>query len=134
MEKSTFYQFKCWKCVNKPAEILILDEPTAGLNPKAHQDILDMVCRIHCREEDEQIQIQWVLIRDAVYGVLIVSVFRSHIEQDCDQRSPIHIYVKFPVNEAAVSHLLRCLNVHSGYIIYSQKLITAAIPQMIVPL
>lgn len=28
-------------------EILILDEPTAGLNPKAHRDILDMVCRIH---------------------------------------------------------------------------------------
>lgn len=28
-------------------EILILDEPTAGLNPKAHQDILDMVETIH---------------------------------------------------------------------------------------
>ena len=28
-------------------EILILDEPTAGLNPKAHKDILDMVCGIH---------------------------------------------------------------------------------------
>ncbi|MBQ9060156.1 MAG: energy-coupling factor transporter ATPase [Firmicutes bacterium] len=28
-------------------EILILDEPTAGLNPKAHRDILDMVQRIH---------------------------------------------------------------------------------------
>lgn len=27
--------------------ILILDEPTAGLNPKAHQDILDMVAQIH---------------------------------------------------------------------------------------
>ena len=30
-------------------EILILDEPTAGLNPKAHQDILDMVAGIHQR-------------------------------------------------------------------------------------
>ena len=29
--------------------ILILDEPTAGLNPRAHQDILDMVSRIHDR-------------------------------------------------------------------------------------
>ena len=28
-------------------EILILDEPTAGLNPKAHQDILNMVSLIH---------------------------------------------------------------------------------------
>lgn len=27
--------------------ILILDEPTAGLNPKAHRDILDMVTKIH---------------------------------------------------------------------------------------
>ena len=31
-------------------EILILDEPTAGLNPRAHQEILDMVCRIHEEE------------------------------------------------------------------------------------
>ena len=28
-------------------EVLVLDEPTAGLNPKAHYDILDMVERIH---------------------------------------------------------------------------------------
>lgn len=28
-------------------DILILDEPTAGLDPKAHQDILDMIQRIH---------------------------------------------------------------------------------------
>ena len=28
-------------------EILILDEPTAGLNPKAHRDILEMVSGIH---------------------------------------------------------------------------------------
>ncbi len=28
-------------------EILILDEPTAGLNPQAHEEILDMICRIH---------------------------------------------------------------------------------------
>jgi len=30
-------------------EILILDEPTAGLNPKAHRDILNMVMGIHER-------------------------------------------------------------------------------------
>ena len=31
-------------------EVLVLDEPTAGLNPKAHYDILDMVERIHKEE------------------------------------------------------------------------------------
>ncbi|MDO4485629.1 MAG: energy-coupling factor transporter ATPase [Bacillota bacterium] len=33
-------------------EVLILDEPTAGLNPKAHADILDMVETIHRRESN----------------------------------------------------------------------------------
>lgn len=33
-------------------EILILDEPTAGLNPKAHADILNMVETIHERENN----------------------------------------------------------------------------------
>ncbi len=28
-------------------ELLILDEPTAGLDPKAHADILEMIERIH---------------------------------------------------------------------------------------
>ncbi len=31
-------------------EILILDEPTAGLNPRAHKEILDMVQEIHEKE------------------------------------------------------------------------------------
>ena len=33
-------------------EVLVLDEPTAGLNPKAHFDILDMVEDIHRRENN----------------------------------------------------------------------------------
>lgn len=33
-------------------EILILDEPTAGLNPKAHADILNMVETIHEKENN----------------------------------------------------------------------------------
>ncbi len=33
-------------------EVLILDEPTAGLNPKAHADILNMVETIHKRENN----------------------------------------------------------------------------------
>ena len=33
-------------------DILVLDEPTAGLNPKAHFDILDMIENIHRRENN----------------------------------------------------------------------------------
>ncbi|MDO4745358.1 MAG: energy-coupling factor transporter ATPase [Bacillota bacterium] len=33
-------------------EVLILDEPTAGLNPKAHEDILNMVRHIHENENN----------------------------------------------------------------------------------
>ncbi len=33
-------------------EVLILDEPTAGLNPKAHADILNMVETIHSRSKN----------------------------------------------------------------------------------
>ena len=28
-------------------KVLILDEPTAGLDPKGHKDILEMICKIH---------------------------------------------------------------------------------------
>jgi len=33
-------------------EVLIMDEPTAGLDPKAHKDILSMVKTIHAREKN----------------------------------------------------------------------------------
>lgn len=33
-------------------EVLILDEPTAGLDPKAHKDVLDMVEEVHRRTEN----------------------------------------------------------------------------------
>lgn len=33
-------------------EVLILDEPTAGLDPKAHQDVLNMIMDIHKKEKN----------------------------------------------------------------------------------
>ena len=33
-------------------EVLILDEPTAGLDPKAHRDVLEMIVDIHRREKN----------------------------------------------------------------------------------
>ncbi len=51
-------------------EVLILDEPTAGLNPKAHRDILDMVSRIH--EENGTI-------------IIMVSHNMNDIARLCDQ-------------------------------------------------
>ena len=32
-------------------DVLVLDEPTAGLDPKAHEEILDMICKIKENEE-----------------------------------------------------------------------------------
>lgn len=33
-------------------EVLILDEPTAGLDPKAHRDVLEMIEKIHAHENN----------------------------------------------------------------------------------
>ncbi len=33
-------------------KVLILDEPTAGLDPRAHRDVLDMIARVHRHENN----------------------------------------------------------------------------------
>ena len=33
-------------------KVMILDEPTAGIDPKAHRDVLDMIIRIHEHEDN----------------------------------------------------------------------------------
>lgn len=38
-------------------KVLILDEPTAGLDPKAHRDVLDMIIRVHEHENNINIMV-----------------------------------------------------------------------------
>ena len=38
-------------------KVLILDEPTAGLGPKAHRDVLDMIIRVHEHENNITIMV-----------------------------------------------------------------------------
>ena len=38
-------------------KVLILDEPTAGLDPKAHRDVLDMIIRVHEHENNITIMV-----------------------------------------------------------------------------
>ena len=38
-------------------DVLILDEPTAGLDPKAHRDVLDMIIRVHEHENNITIMV-----------------------------------------------------------------------------
>ena len=38
-------------------KVLILDEPTAGLDPKAHKDVLDMIIRVHEHENNITIMV-----------------------------------------------------------------------------
>lgn len=38
-------------------KVLILDEPTAGLDPKAHKDVLDMIIRVHEHEDNITIMV-----------------------------------------------------------------------------
>lgn len=57
-------------------EVLILDEPTAGLDPKAHQDVLDMIRKVHEHEKNITFLVShnmddiarladWVLVMDS---------------------------------------------------------------------
>lgn len=38
-------------------KVLILDEPTAGLDPKAHRDVIDMIIRVHEHENNITIMV-----------------------------------------------------------------------------
>ena len=38
-------------------KVLIIDEPTAGLDPKAHRDVLDMIIRVHEHENNITIMV-----------------------------------------------------------------------------
>ena len=63
-------------------QVLILDEPTAGLDPKGHKDILDMVCRIH-RERGLTILLVSHNMDDAArLADLILVLDKGHLAMD----------------------------------------------------
>lgn len=63
-------------------EILILDEPTAGLNPKAHDDILAMVRAIHEQEKNIIFLISHNMNDIAAMADKVIVMDRGHVAMD----------------------------------------------------
>ncbi|NLD20194.1 MAG: energy-coupling factor transporter ATPase [Clostridiales bacterium] len=63
-------------------EVLILDEPTAGLNPKAHSDILQMVREIHSKENNITILVSHNMNDIAKISDKVLVIDHGHIVMD----------------------------------------------------
>ena len=63
-------------------EVLVLDEPTAGLNPKAHYDILDMVQEIHEREHNITIFVSHNMNDIARMSDQVLVIDKGHLAMD----------------------------------------------------
>ena len=63
-------------------EVLILDEPTAGLDPKAHRDILDMAEEIHEHEGNITILVSHNMADIARLCDRVIAVSYTHLFAD----------------------------------------------------
>lgn len=59
-------------------KVLILDEPTAGLDPKAHRDVLDMIIRVHEHEDNITIMVSHNMEDIASMCDKIIVMDRAH--------------------------------------------------------
>ncbi|MBR5230321.1 MAG: energy-coupling factor transporter ATPase [Firmicutes bacterium] len=60
-------------------EVLILDEPTAGLDPKAHQDVLEMVQEVHRRTGNITILVSHNMADIAALSDKIIVIDSGHL-------------------------------------------------------
>ncbi len=58
--------------------VLILDEPTAGLDPKAHKDVLDMIMRVHRHENNITIMVSHNMEDIASMCDKVIVMHKSH--------------------------------------------------------
>lgn len=59
-------------------KVLILDEPTAGLDPKAHRDVLDMIIRVHEHEDNITVMVSHNMEDIASMCDKIIVMDRAH--------------------------------------------------------
>ena len=59
-------------------KVLILDEPTAGLDPKAHRDVLDMLIRVHEHENNITIMVSHNMEDIASMSDKVIVMDRAH--------------------------------------------------------
>ena len=59
-------------------KVLILDEPTAGLDPKAHRDVLDMIIRVHEHENNITIMVSHKMEDIASMCDKVIVMDRAH--------------------------------------------------------
>ena len=59
-------------------KVLILDEPTAGLDPKAHRDVLDMIIRVHEHEDNITVMVSHNMEDIALMCDKVIVMDRAH--------------------------------------------------------
>lgn len=60
-------------------QVLILDEPTAGLDPKSHKDVLDMIMRVHEHENNITIMVSHNMEDIASMCDKVIVMDRAHV-------------------------------------------------------
>ncbi len=73
-------------------QVLILDEPTAGLDPKGRDEILDMIADMHARYGNTVILVSHSMEDVAKYVDRIIVMDHGHVKFDDAPRQVFHHY------------------------------------------